>query len=62
MGRTWTEAENKMIKDNYPANGGVFVVNLLQEAGIFDRDAFAVIRQASKLKIKRKRKEILIKS
>jgi hypothetical protein len=45
-----------MIKDNYPANGGVFVTRLLWEAGIGDRDAFAVIKQASKLKVKRIRK------
>lgn len=56
MGRVWSEKENKIIRDNYPAKGGIFVVNLLRDAGISDRDAFAVIKQASKLTVKRIRK------
>lgn len=65
MGRTWTEKENKIIEDNYPTKGSVIVVNLLRCAGIPDRDAFAVVRQASKLNVKRigkRRKGRLVKT
>lgn len=56
MPRTWTEAENEIIKDNYPDEGVMFVTKLLHAAGFSDRDYLSVQKRASKLKVKRIRK------
>ena len=65
MGQLWTEEENKIIQDNYPDKGVVVTTRLLHDAGFTNRDYFSVMRQASKLKVKRiekRRKKELVQS
>lgn len=63
--REWTEEENKIIQNNYPDEGVLVVTKLLHAAGFTSRDYLSVMRQASKLKVKRirkQRKDRLVKS
>lgn len=54
--RQWTDTENDIIRENYPHKGAVFTTNILHDAGFSDRDALSVMKQASKLKVKRIRR------
>lgn len=54
--RIWADTENQIIRDNYPATGPVFTTNVLHAAGFNDRDALKVMKQASKLGVKRNKK------
>ena len=53
--REWTDTENEIIRENYPREGVVFTTRILRAAGFADREPQSVIRQASKLKVKRER-------
>jgi len=51
--RKWTEEEDAIIRENYPNQGVIYTTKLLHAAGFIDREPLSVIRQASKLKVKR---------
>ena len=51
--RDWSDIENNIIKDNYPKQGCVVTARLLHAAGFDDRDPVTVMKQASKLKVKK---------
>lgn len=55
MNRKWTEAENKIILDNYAEQSVIAVTGLLHTAGFDDRFPLSIARQASKLGVKARR-------
>jgi len=51
--RDWSDAENNIIRENYPEKGCVVTARLLHAAGFDDRGPVTVMKQASKLKVKK---------
>ena len=61
--RKWTNTENDIVKAYYSTESVLAVLNVLHAAGFNDRDYTTVIKQASKLRVKRKRdkKQLILK-
>ena len=54
--RIWSDTENEIIRTHYPTGGVLFTTKVLHAAGFSDRDCLTVMKQASKIKVKRIRK------
>ena len=61
--RKWTDTEIDIIRTYYPVEGVLVTLNMLHVAGFNDRDYSTVIKQASKLQVKRERdkKQLILK-
>ena len=51
--RYWSDTEIKILRESYPQGGCVATARLLHAAGFDDRDPVTVMKQASRLKVKR---------
>ena len=61
--RKWTNTENDIVRTYYSTEGVLATLNALHTAGFNDRDYSTIIKQASKLRVKRKRdkKQLILK-